>query len=549
MITGWKYIKMENNITKILGFHAGHDASYSILENGIPIIHEELERITREKEIPGDGIKLALSSSNLEDIKYLTSGNTIPSPYGGRHRYLKENQIVFDAYFSRDSFLEINKILEKNEGKFYQLGHHKSHAANAFFSSNFNEALIVTIDGGGTEDTEPIIRSAFTIWEGKDNKIQNLDIIPINRLCLGTLWDHVLESNLFKLSSGHPKGNQAGTLMAMATMGEPKDEYVNTIYKASTEPGSYTKNLLKLLSEEQPSEYQYDIAASLQKVTEKIVKENIEKYLGNSQYLCLAGGTVLNSVMVGKMYDWWPQLKGIYVYPTPYDAGLAIGSAQYLWHHILDNPRIKWDNNISPYLGRKYTINKNDIMDENLNVEENVKDEDVIKLLCDQNIVCVFGGGSESGRRALGNRSILADPRSKEMKDLINDKVKHRQWFRPFAPSILREEVKNWFEKDIDSPYMSFVVKFKEEVRDKVPAVVHFDGSGRLQTVTENDNKWYYNFISKFKDETGVPILLNTSFNDREPIVETPEDAIKCFKGTNIDYLYFYEYGILINKK
>ena len=183
-----------------------------------------------------------------------------------------------------------------------------------------------------------------------------------------------------------------------------------------------------------------------------------------------------------------------------------------------------------------------------LKVKRNTSDSDVIELICQQNIISVFGGGSESGRRALGNRSILCDPRSPDMKDIINEKVKHRQWFRPFAPSILREEVKNWFVRDIDSPYMSVVLHYKEEVKDKVPAVVHLDGSGRLQTVTKNDNKWYYNFIKKFKKETGVPILLNTSFNDREPIVETPEHAINCFMGTNIDYLYFYEYGILISK-
>ena len=177
-----------------------------------------------------------------------------------------------------------------------------------------------------------------------------------------------------------------------------------------------------------------------------------------------------------------------------------------------------------------------------------VKEDEVIDLLDKENIVAVFGGGSESGRRALGNRSILADPRSPKMKDKINEKVKHRQWFRPFAPSILRDDVSDWFELDVDSPYMTTVIKFKEEVRDKVPAVVHFDGSASLQTVTENDNKWYYNFIKKFKEKTSVPIVLNTSFNDREPIVETPEHAINCFLRTNIDYLYFREYGILVSK-
>ena len=135
------------------------------------------------------------------------------------------------------------------------------------------------------------------------------------------------------------------------------------------------------------------------------------------------------------------------------------------------------------------------------------------------------------------------------MKDMINEKVKHRQWFRPFAPSILREEVSNWFEHDVDSPYMNFVLKWKEAVRNKVPAVLHLDNTGRVQTVTESDNKWYYNFIKNFGKRTGVPILLNTSFNDREPIVETPEHAIKCYLGTNIDYLYFRDENILITKK
>jgi carbamoyltransferase len=133
------------------------------------------------------------------------------------------------------------------------------------------------------------------------------------------------------------------------------------------------------------------------------------------------------------------------------------------------------------------------------------------------------------------------------MKDMINEKVKHRQWFRPFAPSIIREEVSNWFSRDIDSPYMTCVIPFKEDVKNLVPAVVHFDGTARLQTVSQKDNKWYYNFIKKFQNKTGVPILLNTSFNDREPIVETPEHAINCFRNTNIDYLYFRDFGYIIS--
>ena len=182
-----------------------------------------------------------------------------------------------------------------------------------------------------------------------------------------------------------------------------------------------------------------------------------------------------------------------------YDSGLAIGSAQYVWHDILDNPRIDWKGNSSPYLGRSYDVPLS-LLDYNVYNTKKIKyressDDEVVDLIIQENIICVFGGGSESGRRALGNRSILCDPRSPSMKDKINQKVKHRQWFRPFAPSILREKVIDWFEHDIDSPYMNAVLRWKEDVKDKVPAVVHLDGTGRLQTVTINDNEWYYNLI------------------------------------------------------
>jgi carbamoyltransferase len=253
------------------------------------------------------------------------------------------------------------------------------------------------------------------------------------------------------------------------------------------------------------------------------------------------------------MFDWYPEVN-IFCDPIPYDAGLPLGGCRYVWHHILDNPRI-YNNpkNRTSYLGITYDEKR--IRFELEKVSDKitykiVQDGDVVDLLTkDDNVISVFGGGSESGRRALGNRSILADPRSSNMKDIINDKVKHRQWFRPFAPSILREEVKNWFVHDAGSPYMSLALKFKEGMSEKVPAVVHNDDTARFQSVREDDNKWYYNFIKKFKEKTGVPILLNTSFNDREPIVETPEHAINCFLRTNIDYLYFREFGFLIRKK
>ena len=256
--------------------------------------------------------------------------------------------------------------------------------------------------------------------------------------------------------------------------------------------------------------------------------------------------------MTGKMLDWYPGVN-IFCDPIPHDAGLALGSCRYVWHQILNNPRI-YNNpqNGSPYLGKIYT--KNDILNSIHKIEDKVTykeviDEDVIDLLLkDNNVISLFGGGSESGRRALGNRSIIADPRNPNMKDIINKKVKHRQWFRPFAPSILEEETKNWFIHDVKSPYMSFAIPFKQEKITQVPAVVHNNDTARLQTVSKKDNEWYHSFIKKFQDRTQVPILLNTSFNDREPIVETPKNALDCFLRTDIDYLYFRDCGILLNK-
>lgn len=525
---------------KIAGFCSGHDCSYAILKNGIPIIHNELERFIREKEPIGDSIEFMFNTyADHNDIKHFT--HCFDTWHGGiKTRY-------------PNSFSKISDLVKKNEGNYFIPGHHQSHAANAFFSSNLNKALIVTIDGGGRDygvNNEMVI-SCFTVWEGVDNKIREIEIVPISNFDIGGTWQTCTEK-IFGLSVRHPKGNQAGTVMAMACMGDSK-KYFDEFYNSNFKSGKNI-NLQKLIDITKKSEQdKFDVAAGLQSATEMFIKNKLDYYLNKypNENLCLSGGVVLNSVLIGKLYDWYPYLKNIYVCPVPYDAGLAIGSAQYVWHHILDNSRIVWNDNCTPYLGSIYdehhiinTIKKYN----NINIKYNVNISELLTILADKKIISLFGGKSESGRRALGNRSIIADPRDENIKKIINDKVKHRQWFRPFAPSILREQVANWFEKDIDSPYMSAVLKFKKDVRHLVPAVVHYDGTGRLQTVTENDNKWYYNFIKEWYQYSKVPIILNTSFNDQEPIVETPEHAINCFLKTDLDYLYFYDCNILVSK-
>lgn len=522
---------------KIAGLCSGHDCSYAILENGIPVLHNELERFTREKEPIGDSLEFLFNSyANYKDIQYFS--HCFDTWSGGiENRY-------------PDSFKKMSEIYTNNRGKYIVQGHHESHAANAFFSSNFDQALIVTIDGGGREfgpNNEEIITS-FTVWEGYENKIQKIEVIPDNIINIGVFWSYCTKY-IFNLSNGYPKGNQSGTVMAMACMGD-NNKYYNDFFEASKNGFHHFDYQKYAMIAGSSEEEKFHVAAALQKVTEDTVKNIISYYLAKfpNKYLCLSGGVVLNSVMIGKMYEWFPSVKDIYVCPVPYDAGLAIGSAQHVWHQILNQPRVKWYDNATPYLGVEYG---KDIVLDTMSTKnityQNVNDDYVIDLLINGNIVAVFGGGSESGRRALGNRSILANPTISSMKDTINEKVKHRQWFRPFAPSILREEVYKWFVKDVNSPYMTCVIQFKEDMKHLVPAVVHFDGTARLQTVTEKDNYWYYNFIKKFYQKSNVPILLNTSFNDREPIVETPEHAINCFHGTNIDYLYFRDFGYLIS--
>ena len=554
---------------KISGFFNGHDCSFCILEDGVPIIHAEYERYLRLKEPDGDSYGMLLDIvKDIDDIDYFVVAGAAGSKNIFSHK--EEWKSSYPDRVGRKApdltkhftTPEVKPLLAWQDGEILQVGHHKSHAANAFFSSNFDKSLVITMDGGGREESSesnPVGNPTFnTIWYGDGTKINPMDMgfnQPSSK-SIGQIWSRYTK-NIFGLSVGYPYGHSAGTVMAMAAFGD-RNRYINHMKRDIWDWGKINNEINKM-SESDAESAKFDVAASLQHWTEIEIKNKVERgiklYEENTgekpEYLSLAGGVSLNSVVVGKMYDWF-DFKDIYVTVTPHDGGIPIGACQYLYHHVLGNPRVTWKDNLSPYLGELYS--RYDVQQALKDNEDKIEvsdanDDLVVNLLMEQNIVSVFGAGSESGRRALGNRSILADPRSSTMKETINEKVKHRQWFRPFAPSILREEVKNWFEKDVNSPYMTAVIKFKEDAKSNVPAVVHHDGTARLQTVTENDNKWYYNLIKKFKEKTDVPILLNTSFNDREPIVENPEHAINCFLGTNIDYLYFYEFGILVSRK
>ncbi len=542
---------------KIVGTWSGHDCSFCVLDNGVPTVHAELERYNREKSPQGDAVSFAreILKDEFSDVTHFTSA------------YPTQKTKQYDSYG------EASRISQENGGDFHFISHHKAHAAHAFYSSNLRSSIVMTLDGGGVEDDNGQ-ETASTVWVGDNLDLKHVHTFHPAQMNIGGVWTRVTRY-VFKLQNGWPLGGQEGTVMAMAALGDSQkyhDDFYKMLtvdvlaagFKPPTQPkGAYvpgkdpTHPYLDRWARiaDQSDQDKYDLAASFQSATERLVKEFIASVLEKIplRSICIAGGVALNSVCMGKIKGWFPgRIDEIYIPPVPYDGGLCLGAAQYLWHAVLRNPRIQWKDNFLPYLGEVWDASSVEAALSNL--PENVTrrratDAMVVDILADGKIVSVFNSRSESGRRALGNRSILADPRSPEMKDRVNLKVKHRQWFRPFAPSILADHVEEWFESPQNSPYMQFVIPFKEAAKSRVPAVVHFDGTARLQTVHQNDNPWYYGFIKMWHEKSGVPIVLNTSFNDREPICENPKHAVDCFLGTDIDFLYFPEFEIILEKK
>lgn len=527
----------------ILSLHTTlHDANYCFLKNGLVELHNEVERFSRIKHDGSfkEGFKDRLNES-------LEAGGI----------FSNEWDHISLAYSPEDvasTYLDLLKL--KGNPQIHYIGHHTSHASSAFYNSNFNDALIFSIDGGGCEveiKDDYFLWTAFSncIFYGEGNLIHSLCNFP-SLFSVGVTWHQVL-SEIFGMGSVYsPSGDESGTVMAMSTFGDP--------YKYLEEFRPLLQNGLKgfrmdYLKEEinKDPENKFHIAASLQRFTEDYIMNFVVMNLDRSKTknVCFSGGVSLNCVALGKVAKALIH-RGYNVFcdQAPNDSGLSLGAAKYLWYHILGNPRRIEPH--SSYLGRTYTeleINESINNRNDLEVTKNVNLSDVVELLMGSKIISLFNGGSESGKRALGNRSIVADPRFAFMKDFVNEKVKHRKSYRPFAPSILREYVSEWFEMDIDSPYMSFAIPVKEDKLHLVPAILHQDNTARLQTVTQKNNGYYYDLISLFYEKTGVPMLLNTSFNNQEPIVETPKNAIDCFINTNIDYLYFVQEQLLVSKK
>ncbi|MBD1141200.1 carbamoyltransferase [Pelagibacterales bacterium SAG-MED39] len=581
----------------ILGISAFyHDSAACILRDGKIIAAAQEERFTRKKHDPSypkNAVKFVLDYANL-NLSEVDQIVFFEKPFLKFERLL-ETYVAFApkgfVSFSKAMPLWIkeklfqknlifNKLKEhdknfKSDKNIFFSDHHLSHAASAFFPSPFEEAVVLTADGVGEWATT-------TVAIGKGNELDIKKEIHFPH-SLGLLYSAFTYYTGFKVNSGEYK------LMGLAPYGNPnyEDKIKELIdikndgtFRLDQKYFNYatgltmTNNKFNDLFGQKPrnsknekiTQFHMDIAASIQKVTEEIMiklAKSVQKEYGIKN-LCLAGGVALNCVANGKILK-EKIFENIWIQPAAGDAGGSLGAALALWHIEQGNKRIinKDDNMKGSYLGSEF--NQNQIEKELKLIGANfqtINYKDLINQtaenLSNEKAIGWFQGRMEFGPRALGGRSILGDPRSDNMQKNLNLKVKYRESFRPFAPSILQEDLSNWFELDVESPYMLLVanINSKKNIpmtedqkklfgieklnvkRSEIPAVTHVDYSARVQTVNKKTNKRYYDLISKFKEKTGCPVLVNTSFNVRgEPIVNSPTDAFNCFMGTDLDYL------------
>jgi carbamoyltransferase len=581
----------------ILGISAFyHDSAATILIDGKIIAAAQEERFTRIKHdsnYPFNAIEFVLRYSNLKlnnvdaivffEKPFLKFERLLETYVGFAPRGFRSFCAAMPIWLKEKLFqknLLLNKLKEhessfNNKDKIFFSEHHLSHASSAFFPSPFKEAVILTADGVGEWATT-------TVAVGKDNQLDIKKEIHFPH-SLGLLYSAFTYYTGFKVNSGEYK------LMGLAPYGKPI--YENKIkelidikedgtFKLDQKYFNYATGLTMTNNEfsklfgqkerdpqnQEITEFHMDIAASIQKVTEEIMiklTKSIRKEYGIKN-LCLAGGVALNCVANGKILK-EKIFENIWIQPAAGDAGGSLGAALAVWYLDQKNKReVNLNDEMKgSYLGSEYTQNQIEKELEEIGAEfETVNYDNLIdqtsKFISEEKAIGWFQGRMEFGPRALGARSILGDPRSDKMQKNLNLKVKYRESFRPFAPSILKEDLSNWFDMDVDSPYMLLVSSISQEKkiemtdeqkklfgidklnikRSEIPAVTHVDYSARIQTVNKETNKRYYDLIKRFKEKTGCPVIVNTSFNVRgEPIVNTPTDAFNCFMGTELDYL------------
>jgi carbamoyltransferase len=447
------------------------------------------------------------------------------------------------------------------KAEFHNVEHHRAHMASAFFVSPFDEAAIFSVDGMGD--------FVSTMWgTGKGNRLEITGEINFPH-SLGLFYTAVTQW------LGFPKYGDEGKVMGLAPLGRPvyldKMRDIVRLQRDGTfelnlgyfvhhaegatmtwsegEPklgAIFSDQFVKLLGEprvprSEITTYQQDVAASLQAMLEEAEFALVRKLQRETgmKALCMAGGVALNSAFNGKILP-CTDFEDIYIQPAAGDAGTALGVCYYIYHQLLGQPRAYLMNDA--YTGPRYSNDEIQSALERAGLAYETLDEDTLvqraaALVADGKVLGWFQGRLEWGPRALGNRSIIADPRREDMKDILNARIKHREPFRPFAPSILLENVGDYFDQSYADPFMIKVYNVLPEKRGVIPAVTHVDGTGRLQTVDRDHAPLYWKLINSFKEQTGVPVVLNTSFNENEPIVCSPDEAISVLQRTKMDAL------------
>jgi carbamoyltransferase len=597
---------------KILGISAFyHDSAASIIHNNEIIACAQEERFTREKHtpnFPSNAIKYCLQESGLTigeldaivfyDKPLIKFERLLSTFYAvapkGLLQFLKAIPIwlkekLFLKKLIIDNLKEIDGNFKTRQLKLLFTEHHLSHAASTFYPSNFNKSAILTIDGVGEWATA-------SIGIGEDKKISILKELYFPH-SLGLLYSSFTFFLGFRVNSGEYK------LMGLAPYGNPQSKETKIFIKKIKEnlvdikeDGSIFLNLkffkytygLKMVNDklfnqlfnlkrrdedDEITQQHCNLAYAIQKVTEEIVVKMAKeaKRITGSENLCLAGGVALNCVANGVLHS-LGIFKNIYIQPASGDAGGALGCALTINHDYFDQERNysqEYDLMNGSYLGPYFSSKEIHIMNKkNKTVFKSYDDFgklsiEVANLIANGNVIGWFQDRSEFGPRALGNRSILADPRNPDMQKKLNLKIKYREGFRPFAPSVLEEDYDEYFEGNLSSPYMLYVKKLKDTLIKKLPenyqnldywdklytqrsnlqSITHVDFSARIQTVSKKTNIKYWNLINNFKKITGVAVLVNTSFNVRgEPIVDSPQDAFNCFMNTEMDYLVIENY-------
>ncbi|PIN81957.1 hypothetical protein COV11_00430 [Candidatus Woesearchaeota archaeon CG10_big_fil_rev_8_21_14_0_10_30_7] len=549
-----------------------HDSSACLLDDGVVVAAAEEERFTRKKHdtsFPVKAIEFCFKKAGIT-IKDVDHVAFYEKPILKFERLLHQHIEMFPRSFPMffqampnwlSEKLRIPAMFKKKlkyKGPVFYLEHHMSHAASSFLVSPFKKAAILTIDGIGEWDST-------TLGYGNENDIKIIKRLKFPH-SLGLLYSTITAF------LGMSVNNSEYKVMGLAPYGKPTylEEFRKLIHVK--EDGSYalnmdyfvfhykqtmpSKKMEQLLGpiknkDEPITQRHKDIARSLQEITEEILFKILNHLhdITGCDNLCMAGGVALNSVANGKIKANTP-FKEIFINPAASDAGTSMGAAFYVYNTILGNSRKDVFN--SPYLGPGYSNNYIEaFLEKNNIIHYRFKnDQELLKktaeLLFKNNVIGWYQGRMEWGPRALGNRSILSNACNPNMQNILNTKVKHRENFRPFAPVITEEDAHDWFEMDkLDEPYMLFVYPVKESKRKIIPSVTHVDGSGRLQTINKTQNPKYYGLIKEFEKYSGVPILINTSFNIRgEPIVCTPYEAYKCMMGTGIDYLIMGDFLI-----